>query len=194
MEVTLEVTNARGCVDRLEVLDTIRPPNALFRPDTTFGCAPLAVTFESSHSTSFEAITTYTYSWGDGTPDQTSNNDDPVTHTFMQAGEYDVVLIIENASGCVDTSYAVTIEVGAPVNVDFTSDQTSICQGDSIQFMGSSIDSMLIDAWHFDTDGSRLSHCADDQNPNWIFGSMTGMMDVTATVLYNGCPSRLCLG
>ena len=185
---TSTVLNARGCRGFFADTFMVHAPNALFTVDTTMGCAPLTVTFYDSLSTAHENIVTYTYVWGDGT-ENTFFNNDPVTHTYTNAGDFEPFLIIENASGCRDTSYAIPVFVGAPVMADFTADKSTICAGDTVTFMGTG--DPEIDAWHFDTDGSRLSHCADDANPSWEFNSMTGAMDVELTVLYNGCPTTV---
>ena len=190
IEVTLIAINSRGCTALETKKDTFFAPNARFNTDTIMGCAPLEVTFYDSMSVSNEAITTYIYEWGDGSPNSTFTSNDSTTHTFMQAGEYDVVLYIENEVGCIDTSYAVRIFVGAPVTADFSVDQTNICPGESVQFMGVG-DTTLIDSWHFETEGSRMSHCADDRNPTWGFESITGSMDATMTVIYNGCATTV---
>ncbi len=188
INTTLTVFNDRGCKGFFERADTVHAPNALFTLDTTMGCAPLTVTFFDSLSTSNEAIVNYTYVWGDGAQD-TYTNTDPVTHTYTAPGDYLPFLIIENAAGCRDTSYEIPVYVGEGVMADFTVSQTTICPGDTVSFMGTG--DMTIDAWHFDVEGGRLSHCADDANPSWIFESMTGTMDVDLTVLYNGCPTTV---
>ena len=190
ISATMRILNSRGCLAFQTKKDTFFAPNARFNTDTVMGCAPLEVTFYDSMSVSNEAIRSYTYVWGDGTLNSSFSNDDPVTHTFTQPGEYDVVLIVENEADCVDTSYAVRIFVGEPIAADFTVDKTTICPGESIQFSGIG-DTTLIDAWHFDADGSRMSHCADDRNPSWDFESETGMMNATMTVIYNGCPTTV---
>lgn len=185
---TLTAFNERGCKGFFERADTVHAPNALFTVDTTMGCAPLTVTFFDSLSTSNEAIVTYTYVWGDGTQN-VFLTDIPAPHIYLLPGDYEPFLIIENAAGCKDTSYSIPIYVGRAVAADFTVSQSVICPGDSVFFMGTG--DSEIDAWHFDAEGGRLSHCADDANPAWIFESMTGTMDVDLTVLYNGCPTTV---
>ncbi|MEL7249062.1 MAG: PKD domain-containing protein [Bacteroidota bacterium] len=128
----LIATNPSGCWDTIFHFDTIFAPNALFMPDVVNGCAPLTVTFADS-SASFEPILSYTYTYGDGNT-ATFTNDDPHSYTFDEPGTYEVVLNIENAAGCVDTSYARVIEVGAPLDFDFTYDESVLCVDDTIQF------------------------------------------------------------
>lgn len=184
----LEIFNARGCKGFLGQADTIILPNALFIPDTTMGCAPLTVEF-SDLSTSFENIVRWTYLFGDGSSETFTNND-PIQHTFTQAGDYPVRLVIENEAGCTDTSYAIVIEVGEPLSPDFAVDKTTICPGDTVFFTDLTNDPR-VDAWHYLADNGRLSHCFNEPNPFWVFNTETGVMDVTLEVLYNGCKSEI---
>lgn len=129
---TLYATNPSGCRDTLIRADTIFTPNALFMPDVSSGCAPLTVTFADS-TQSFEPVISYMYDYGDGTS-AAFTNDDLHSHTYTQPGVYEVVLNIENEAGCLDTSYVRLIEVGAPLDIDFTYDDAVVCVDDTIQF------------------------------------------------------------
>lgn len=125
-------TNPSGCMDTFFRADTIYAPNALFMPDVVNGCAPLTVTFYDS-TASFEPVLNYTYEYGDGNT-ATFTDDDPHSYTFSDPGTYEVILRIENAAGCRDTSYARLIEVGEPLDFDFTYDESVICVDDTIRF------------------------------------------------------------
>ncbi len=185
----LIVTNPSGCMDTLLRADTIYQPNAWFMPDIIDGCAPLTVMFADS-SSSREPITSWTYVFGDGSTQTLTSYDEPLEHTFTEPGEYDVQLFIENAGGCVDTSYIITIEVGAPLPLDFSVDQTEVCPGEEV-LLTSLIDDPRIDAWHFATEGDRSSHCYLNDELQWAFTADTGPQEVTLTVEYNGCQSTL---
>ncbi|WP_367389181.1 PKD domain-containing protein [Lewinella sp. LCG006] len=129
---TLYATNPSGCRDTLIRVDTIFTPNALFMPDVSSGCAPLTVTFSDS-TFSFEPVISYVYDYGDGTS-ATFTTDASNSHTYTEPGVYEVVLSIENEAGCRDTSYVRRIEVGAPLDIDFTYDDAVVCVDDTIQF------------------------------------------------------------
>ncbi|MEM1323527.1 MAG: PKD domain-containing protein [Bacteroidota bacterium] len=183
-EVQLTVTTAVGCVATF--LDTVRlnQPNALFMPDLVDGCAPLTVEFSDSSSSNEDIIS---WQWIYGTAGtNTFTNGNPHSFTFNDPGEYDVILIIENAGGCRDTSYAVTIEVGVPIVPDFQADQTTICPGDTV-FFESLVNDPRIEEWHFDTDDRRSFHCFNEDSLMWGFATETGTFDATLTVGYNGC-------
>lgn len=183
---TLFVQNISGCRDTFFAPDTIFMPNALFMPDRIDGCAPLTVTFADS-SRSMEQIVQWQYDYGDGSS-ATLNSDEPHTHTYDAPGTYEVVLNIANEAGCIDTSYALSIEVGEEVDPDFTVDKTEICPGETVQFTNLTPPDS-IDAWHFETDMGRSFHCFQEPELSWAFDTETGPMDVTLTVEYNGCQS-----
>ena len=183
----LTITTAAGCVSNTAFYVEINIPNALFLPDVVDGCAPVTVNFEDK-SNSNENITNWHWDYGDGmTLDATNGN--TVSHTYNTPGEYPVQLIITNSAGCSDTSYQQIIYVGEPITLDFSVDKTDICPGDTVHFMDLSNNSN-IDAFHYYTDGDRLSHCAPDGNPSWVFHE-TGSQDVTLEAIYNGCHSTL---
>lgn len=183
---TLYTTNVSGCRDTFFTADTIYMPNALFMPDRIDGCAPLTVNFADS-SRSKESIIHWQYDYGDGTS-ATLDSNAPHTHTYTTPGTYDVVLNIENTAGCVDTSYALRIEVGESINPDFSVDKTEICPGETVQFTNLTPPDS-VDAWHFETDVGRSFHCYQEPELAWTFEQETGPMDVTLTVEFNGCQS-----
>lgn len=183
----LTAFTAAGCEASTTISTTIYTPNALFLPDVVDGCAPLSVTFEDK-SISQENITNWYWDFGDGNTLDATNGEN-VSHTYTQPGEFPVSLIIVNSAGCTDTSYIQTIFVGDAITLDFSVDNTDICPGDTVHFMDLT-NNANIDAYHYYSDGDRLSHCALDGNPAWVFHE-TGAQDVTLEVIYNGCHSTL---
>lgn len=126
----LIATNPSGCRDTFYRADTIFPPNALFMPDKVSGCAPLTVTIADS-SASLEPLLTWNYTYGDGTSQSFSNNDDH-SHTYTEAGTYEIVLDILNEAGCRDTSYTRIIEVGTPLDINFDYEDNTVCEEEEI--------------------------------------------------------------
>ena len=104
LSTTLTITTLAGCVAEFTDRDTIHLPWARFMPDVVNGCAPLTVTFSDSSmsNTPSEPIVQWEYDYGDGNS-ATFVNDNPNNYIFNTPGEYDVVLIITNSSGCTDT-------------------------------------------------------------------------------------------
>ena len=188
IQTELTMTTSTGCVTTFTKVNTVFQAYALFMPDVDNGCAPLTVTFSDS-STALTNIVSYTYLYGDGETG-TFTNDNDHTHTFTQAGEYDVRLVIEDASGCIDTSYAVRIDVGEPITADFSASVQEVCPGETVTLTTTTQDER-IDSWHFATDDGRSSHCYQEPNLTWAFQSEAKATDVTLTVEYNGCYSDL---
>lgn len=183
----LVLVTTAGCADTLKREDLFLPIlNAGFYADVTEGCAPLNVSFTQLSEAPGSTITEYTYLWGDGTR-QTFTNSGPHTHNYTNPGEYNAQVIVKSANGCIDTSYVILIEVGSVLSgVDFTVDKSSICPGDTVTFKPVTV-LPEIDAWHFNTDGGRSSHCFTQNTLEWPFISNTGTMNATLTVEYNGC-------
>ncbi|MEM1119301.1 MAG: PKD domain-containing protein, partial [Bacteroidota bacterium] len=180
----LMLTSSAGCesADSTEIILDI--PLARFMPDTVSGCAPLTVEFSDS-SQSTQPIVNWEWIYADG---NTANFEVPDAHsyTYNNPGEYDVQLVITNDKACQDTSYVIRVEVGERITPDFTTDKTSVCQGEPIQFMDAT-NNENIDEWHYYTNNGRSSHCFDDGNPIIPFDSETGQFDVQLVVGYNGC-------
>lgn len=183
--VYLQVTSARGCKADNRYINLIQIPNARFTADKLKGCAPLTVTFSDS-SRAFAPISSWTWMYGDGSSPQVQATNAGVTHTFDVEGEYNVRLAIKTIDGCVDTSYQVTIQVGAPIAGEISFDKTKICPGDTVFFKYLSTDPR-IDDWHISTDDHRLFHCSDDKNPFWVFNTEANTFPVSVTTIHNGC-------
>lgn len=184
ISIDLVVTTFQGCLDTLDDYYLHQIPEAHFIPSVHHGCAPLSVTFQDT-STSFEPILTYTYDYGNGDTQTFSNGDDH-NYTFNDPGEYLVTLVIENEAGCIDTSWAVLIEVGTQVNIEYELDQSEICIGETITINAVNIDEN-IDAFNLSTDDGRSHHCEGESSLQHTFISNTGVFDIEYTVDYNGC-------
>ncbi|MEO1624906.1 MAG: PKD domain-containing protein, partial [Bacteroidota bacterium] len=188
--VRLVVTNPSGCTAATEQEVVLYQPEAYFIPDRVNGCAPLEVVFADS-SESNEMITNWMWFYGDGDSDTFTSSMDP-RHTYQSPGTYEAILVITNSAGCMDTSYVVTIEVGEPVDIDFTADETTVCPGDSVRFVGINNSAGIdIDGWHFETDDSRSFHCFQDSAFDYAYFTETGPQDVTLYAEYNGCISSV---
>lgn len=186
-ETRLIITTNIGCRDTVMHVDSVWMPNAVFFPSVSNGCAPLQVTFHDS-STSYQDIVEWKWHLGDGTI-VTATNNAPQTVTYTQPGHYGTYLVIRNSAGCLDTSYTVVTQVGTPLTTAFTVDQTDICWGETVQFSNQTALADSVDAWHFYGEGYHQTHCWDNPEPSWTFNQITGPLDVTLTVEFNGCYS-----
>lgn len=127
--------------------------NAFVAPSTS-GCAPFAVDF------TFTGQNAVTYDWdfGDGA---TSTDTDP-SHTFNDAGSYEVELIVRNDNACnpLDTFYLqIDVLDGGSTRVD-----TSLCGSDQIF-----LDATTLNASYSWQDGSTVStYTAEEAGIYWV--------------------------
>ncbi|MBN9296185.1 MAG: PKD domain-containing protein [Filimonas sp.] len=113
------------------------------------GCGPHTVHFINNTS----GGSSFRWDFGDGNILNTTKNIDTVTHTFIQPGDYKVVLLASN--GCSDTTDFEMIHVFKTPRVDFSAVPYTVCIGDSIRFKNES-DALTGTLWKFG-DGSTTA-------------------------------------
>ena len=95
---TTQVTGCPGPVFAYK-LHNFPTPNANFNTGSSTNNCGLTVVFHNTSSMSSGTLTTYNWSFGDGT---TSSFESP-THTYSSQGTYTVTLIVGSQRGCYDT-------------------------------------------------------------------------------------------
>jgi len=178
--ITLIVTDSSGCIsqgDKIQYINSILNPNANFSATNTQNCAvPNVVNF--TNTSTFDAGSTYTWDFGDGSP--TSNLENP-NHSYTTAGSYDVTLIVDK-NGCLDTITKLNFVVLNAQDADFTASSTSVCVGEAISFTDLSV--LNADSWSWDFgDGSPAN---TSQNPSYAY-STAGTYTVAMTAFLTGC-------
>lgn len=94
--VRLIVTSATGCADTsIQQVAISALPAASFTADTA--CLGEPTHFTNTSIPNSGVLTTYLWNFGDGSP--TSNNANP-THTYANAGTFQVTLTVGNSNGC----------------------------------------------------------------------------------------------
>ena len=122
--VTLTVQTNGGCSDIITQTVTVNPqPTANFNATTV--CVGEATQFTSTSTG--QGINSYQWNFGDN---QTGTGQN-ATHTYAQAGTYQVTLSVEAAGGCSD-QVTRTVTVHPLPTSNFTA--TSVCQGNPTQF------------------------------------------------------------
>src|ERR1700756_1561717 len=182
--ISLWITTAQGCTSHksLLLIDTIFLPTARFMPDKYEGCVPLTVTFSDSSSVGpHEHITSWQYLFGDGTSTTLTTSPANTVHTYTAIGIYYPTLIIHTQNGCLDTSYAIEIEVGKKPVASFSVSPTSVCIGDNVQLTNTSTTPAdSIDTWHYYGDGGYyVSSCTDAPNVLSSFTHATGPQNIS---------------
>lgn len=189
---SLLVTSKKtGCIALAYSIDTLWLPAARIMPDVSMGCLPLTVKF-TDVSKSFDPIVKWKWLFGDGTT-KTSSDGLPETITFNSVGKFDNRIIVTTKKGCVDTSYAITIEVGDKISgLDFVASKTEVCPNEPVLFntimpvnIGTSAG--IIKGYHFTTEENRSFHCSSEDQLTWSYNQIAGPQDVSLTVDANGC-------
>lgn len=154
------------------------PPIAIVSATPSNGVVPLEVTFTGSDSSDDNEIVMYEWIFEDDATSSTAN----ATHTFAEAGAYEVTLKVTDAEG-LDSTDTVTITVDERENeAPIASASASVLSGTAplqISFTGSSStdDNTIVDyAWDF-KDGSS----SDEVDPSHTFDS-PGTYSVELTV------------
>ncbi|MEO1655855.1 MAG: PKD domain-containing protein, partial [Bacteroidota bacterium] len=192
--VTLIITNTTtGCKDTSTLDVPILEPTINFTASAFEGCAPLNVNFDATGSMANEAIVSYVFDFGDGSPTVTipGPTATPTTsYTYNTFGDYTPTLTITTTNGCTRTMSLAPIEVGEPPTVtDITLSRPGGCVDDgggivfTPVFSGSVVADSLI--WDFG-DGTVLFN--GDTNPvNHTFTDI-GSLTISLTAFANGCP------
>lgn len=178
---TLKITDANRCTATASRLVPYFPVPTLLivSPSKTESCAPASVFFNNLSNPVDE---TYEVRWdfGDGTTGDGIN----ATHTYEQAGVYDVGLSITSPIGCkTDTVFPALITVTpAPIaDFDFSPEAPDFFHR-TVQFNDKSIDAWR---WYWEFDGPGAY--ATLPNPTFTFAD-TGLFEVTLVVTHiSGC-------
>lgn len=192
--VSLIAQSAFGCVSTMtmHIFDSIRRPTAWFNKDKKEGCAPLIVKFrDSSFTSATYPITSYTWNNGANPATIISGTAPPIpnqTFTYNTAGTYTPYLIVQTATGCIDTSFIDTVHVANPPNVNIAFSPSVACWNTPIQTTLSATPATTpaIQHWHVDSDNGFFSGCVNDPNPQWNF-THTGVHTFTVSGYLYSC-------
>jgi PKD repeat protein len=123
--VTLTVTDNQGATNSRSQSVTVTKQNSAPVASFTHSCSGLTCSFTSTSSDSDGSISSYRWTFGDGTPAATTQN---ASHAYAAAGTYTVTLTVTDNQGATNaTSKSVTVTQpnSAPV-VDAGPDQTAL--------------------------------------------------------------------
>jgi gliding motility-associated-like protein len=187
--VSMVVTNSSGCTDTIYQTYTSYNMGISINHDSIpSGCVPLTVRLACLVWTDCPvvgaypyAITSYTWSFGDGSP--TVSAGAVVMHTYTAVGTYTTSVYITTANGCVDTVHSFVL-VGTPPVADFTAIPTTICFGLPDTFLNTSTGATSYE-WLFGDGGT--SPLAD---PTYVY-TEPGIFTVTLIAYNNGCPDTM---
>ncbi|MEL6132351.1 MAG: PKD domain-containing protein, partial [Bacteroidota bacterium] len=181
-DVRLIVSDDNGCRDTVIKEDYIRlsHPESNFTLDETVGCPGLDVTF-TDLSVPDTTLIGWVWDFGDGGISVQQNP----THSFDQAGAYDVKLTVTNILGCEDSVILPNaVRISTPPEASFNASDTSGCVPFSVNFVNFSTASAGIVDQQWIIDG-----IAKGQSANFSqFFDQVGEYEVILIVTdANGC-------
>lgn len=183
--VMLTVSSNLNCKDSIQkMVNVFQKPTAYFIEDTTEGCVPLCVTFNSI-STDGLGIVSWDWKFENSLGEGGSKY---VGYCYEESGNYDVTLIVRNVEGCYDTIIKPTLITTYPfplADFELSPSSTTVLTPE-VTFTNTSIDAVSW-FWNF-ADGS-----VDSINFNPIHDYQdTGVYNVQLTVYNNiGCPNTV---
>jgi PKD repeat protein len=152
--------------------------NLVVNGNNVVGCAPFTVNFFNNST----GANVFNYDFNDGTTAATNQSPETVTHTFTQAGIYNVKLIASN--GCSTDTTKQTIKVLAQPVVDFAVKQLQYCVNNAVAFINNT-DSLSSFSYLWDFgDGTPISNQVNPQHQYATQGTFT--IKLTATQNSNG--------
>lgn len=193
-DAVLTVTNQYGCSDTKSMINfvNINCPVAQFTSNTTGGCVPATINFNSTASFGNPVQ----WHWNFGTtanPNLIQSSAQNPSFTFTTPGCYTVSLVIINALGCTDTvSQTNYICVGTPPTANFTAFPLTTCAFLGVNFTNTSTNTFPYTTWSWDFENLPFSSQSLDQNPSHNY-SDTGWFDVTLVACNFGCCDTLTL-
>jgi gliding motility-associated-like protein len=97
--ISLIITDVNGCQDSINTQIQSLGPVPYFYADTLTGCRPFPVTFIDT-TVSASPLIQWTWDFGDGTTSVSTTNDS-IFHVYTIAGNYNVVMTVEDSNGCI---------------------------------------------------------------------------------------------
>lgn len=182
-EISVLVTDSAGCESQLvepDYIDALAGPTANFSVGSNVNCV-LPVPIQFTNTSINDAGATYLWDFGDASPTSTMEN--PI-HNYNNYGTYDVTLIVD-VNGCIDTIRQIGAADIQPQTASFDVDTNSICQGEAINFMETSIVPGTSWNWDFGDGGTSM-----DQNPTHTYDS-SGTYTVIFVSTIGGCSDSM---
>ncbi len=185
IKLVIKSGNQSDSVVKINYITVYALPRPLFTASDTTGCYPLKVSFTDNSLAQEGAIVKWEWDLGDGT---ISSQQNPV-HTYTAPGNYNIILRVTNAAGCVNTiSKPQFIKIKDGVKADFSFINTNFCKPPSIvNFTNKSSGTGTIAyQWSFGDGSSDVT-----TNPSHTYNT-AGLYNVKLTVKNNfGCTDTL---
>jgi gliding motility-associated-like protein len=188
-KVTMTVSDGKGCTETISedkaILAQATAANIGYSQNE--GCAPYVFNF-TNNSSSIDPITSYKWSFGDGTFSTLSN---PGSHTYKDTGYYTVSLKVVTSKGCTSSANAI-VNVGSKPTANFSATPISGCLNNlrHVHFSNLTNTSGNIKAdryiWNFG-DGQTSTVAS----PTYRYTIKPGKYDVTLVAFNKGCADTM---
>lgn len=178
---------------------TITPIKVYKRPGTEFQlpqqhrCVGQSLTFQNTSTqaanpTNCNGITDYTWSWGDGTPNQVNLNSNGTPngiHTYSLPGTYEVCLTAHGLCG--DSVFCDSVCITRPVDPGFTMDTNTICAPDTVFFTDTTDLNSTCgeEVYQWTITYSNPGNCTSVANPQYVFVNNTSASDRNPAIRFN---------
>ncbi|MCI4668479.1 MAG: PKD domain-containing protein [Bacteroidia bacterium] len=184
--VSLVITDILGCTDTISQtipIEIYSPPAPNFTYTPNRGCEPLEVSFTNTTTAGSGTIVSMYWEFGDGNASGALNP----THTYTQAGNYTVNLIVLDDNGCQDT-LSQDVEVLEIPDPGFLATPTEGCAPQVVRFIDTTSAAATLVGWEWDFgDGNT----ATGSQPLHTY-TADGIYDVKLVVTdINGCRDSL---
>ncbi len=186
--VTLTITDTAGCTNtKVKPVIVIPGPLASFSAGTP-ACSGMPVTLTDLSNANGGSITSWHWTFGDGTDTTYTSSLASFTHTYAQPGTFIVTLQVTTAMGCESVTQK-TVSISPSPIANFAYANT--CQGQSTQFTDQTSlnggNSLTQRAWNFGDPASGVLNTSTLTNPSHNF-ALPGTYTVTlSTINGNGC-------
>lgn len=181
----LEVTNERGCKNKISKEINIKPaPNVEFQLDKFIGCQPFIVNVKNTTLNDSVAVNN-SFFWQTST-NELKQNLDSTSFTFFSDGLQEISLSVTNTLGCTNSSSANVFVKQSPILTDLNISKIPACYNDSITITakGSPQNSSFI--WN---DTNTVIFNSISQNITTAYFNSGGLLTSRLTINNNGCSS-----
>ena len=192
-QVTLTVTDSVGCSNSISHTIIVNMlPIAHFDAGTN-NCSGTEVTFADLSNSPSNYIVRWIWDFGDGNTQTVLHPGNPtVTHSYVLAGTYPVVLTVQSSDSCwSNEQQLIVIKPGAVANFVYSSapcSNAAVLFTDLTQFNGGG--SIVLWSWNFGDPAAGSSNYSSIQNPEHQF-TASGQYNVVLQIsLANGCNSE----
>ena len=183
--VKLIVTNSFGCMGDTLMSVTVHPnPTAIFTAPTVCQGTSTIFTDQSTIIGAGNSITTWSWTYGDGTPNGNIQN---TTHTYALAGTYLVTLTVTTNNGCNSTIQQNVIINPNPI-ADFTFNVPCLGQSTIFTDISTVSNGNNINTWSWNFGDGNNSNIQNTQHTYINPGNYNVTLTVTTN---NGCTSTI---